>query len=116
MPGISLVLGFDAMPTAALLHYRCAAVLVVLLLVGTCASASDSDSSQDGFTAIAAGLSHSCGLRGDGGVECWGADDDGQLGAPGGSFTAIAAGWEYSCGLRADGTIHCWGDRGFKTA
>ena len=61
------------------------------------------------FTAITAGSGHSCGLRADDTIECWGWNEYGQVGAPAGTFTAITAGEGHSCGLRADSTITCWG-------
>ena len=61
------------------------------------------------FIAVSAGDSHSCGLRTDGTIECWGANRDGETDAPGGSFSAVSAGVSHSCGLRTDGTIECWG-------
>ena len=62
---------------------------------------------------------HSCGLRTDGTITCWGANTD-ELGvnyfaptggatAPAGQFSAVTAGLGHSCGLRIDGTITCWG-------
>ena len=62
------------------------------------------------FTAVSAGyVWHSCGIRTDGSISCWGYDRWGQLEAPRGSFTAVAAGSRHACGLRADGSIVCWG-------
>ena len=57
---------------------------------------------------------HTCGLRHDGTIECWGSNDWGQLDAPEGHFILIAADGDSSCGLRFDSTIECWGsnDRG----
>ena len=59
---------------------------------------------------------HSCGLRSDGTIACWGWNNDwfleeylGQAEAPGGVFSAVSAGELHSCGLRSDGTIACWG-------
>ena len=54
--------------------------------------------------------SHSCGLRTDGTIACWGGNDSGQSDAPDGQYTAIAAGPSHTCAIRADGTIACWGD------
>ena len=60
-------------------------------------------------TTISAGNWHSCGVRGDGTVVCWGNNGNGQVDAPSGSFTAISAGGAHSCGVRGDGTVVCWG-------
>ena len=61
-------------------------------------------------SAVSVGGSHSCGLRADGTVECWGSDDaEGRLDAPNGPFIAVAAGGAHTCALRADGMIECWG-------
>ena len=53
---------------------------------------------------------HSCGLRSDNTIECWGVSGEGgQTDAPAGSFKAVTVGEEHSCGIRTDGTITCWG-------
>lgn len=59
------------------------------------------------FVSVTAGIRHSCGLRPDASVECWGGADGAAAAAPG-SFTQISAGWDYTCGLRPDQTIECW--------
>ncbi len=59
--------------------------------------------------AVAAGRDHSCAVRTDNTVVCWGRDDHGQTDTPRGSFTHIAAASTYSCAIRANGTIACWG-------
>ena len=56
------------------------------------------------FSAVSAGYGHSCGVRSDGTVTCWGSGHN----APRGSFTAVSAGDGHSCGLRMDGTVTCW--------
>ena len=62
------------------------------------------------WTAVTAGQKHTCGLRADGTIKCWGDNRHGQSNPPAGQFTAVSAGNWYSCGLRAGGTIKCWGD------
>lgn len=73
--------------------------------------------------AMAAGLAHQCLLTPAGTVQCWGANDLGQLGdgtskqraepAEVSGVTealAIAAGANHTCALTKDGTVWCWGD------
>jgi alpha-tubulin suppressor-like RCC1 family protein len=74
------------------------------------------------FSGLAAGSHHTCGLRPDGGVLCWGDNSFGQLGtgttalsrvpaavagAP--AFVSITAGDYHTCGLTAAGAAYCWG-------
>ena len=71
------------------------------------------------FTVVAAGGSHTCGLRGDRTVQCWGSNESssgiytGLLDAPDGQFSALSAGFYHHCGIRGNGTITCWGDNQF---
>ena len=61
------------------------------------------------FRAVSAGYWHSCGVRTDGTIACWGNNDSGRTDAPDGTFNAISAGLWHSCGLKTDNTITCWG-------
>lgn len=75
------------------------------------------------FTAISAGLIHSCGVTSSGSAFCWGWNERGQLGdgstrdrsepvrvrAEGLSFTSIHAGGGHTCALADDGSAWCWG-------
>ena len=78
-------------------------------------------------TAIASSQWHSCALREDGTIACWGNNWGGQLGSGETSeeleesavpvqvaditdAVAIASSQWHSCALREDGTIACWGD------
>ena len=65
------------------------------------------------FVQLSAGFSHTCALRFDGTVVCWGDDYYGESTPPSGTFTQIGAGEDYTCGLRADGSVTCWGDNSF---
>ncbi len=78
------------------------------------------------YKMIAAGGFHTCGIRFDSTVWCWGRNDEGQLGnnsntfsyAPVASFglnsiTHIVSGSKHSCSMREDGEVSCWGDGSF---
>jgi alpha-tubulin suppressor-like RCC1 family protein len=71
---------------------------------------------------IAVGGLHTCGVLNSGQVQCWGSNDQGQLGngtvitstnpvtVPGiSTATAITAGNTHTCSLLADTTVRCWG-------
>ena len=69
------------------------------------------------FSSVSAGGLHSCGVRVDGGVVCWGTDLDGnyvgQADAPSGVFSSVSAGGLHSCGVRVDGGVVCWGSNDY---
>ena len=64
----------------------------------------------------ATGRSHSCGLKTDGSIVCWGDNTYGQADEPNSVFSAVATGGDLSCGLSADGAIVCWGDNTYGQA
>ncbi len=81
----------------------------------TAESSDDSLTSDDGANranGIAAGEHHSCALRLNGTIACWGHNGYGQADAPPGTYQAVTAGNWHSCALRADDTITCWGWNG----
>ncbi len=61
-------------------------------------------------TILAAGDYHTCGLKADGSVDCWGNNTNGQATPQSGPFTQISAGAFHTCGLKPDGSVACWGD------
>jgi len=62
------------------------------------------------FTAVSGGYFHSCGIKDDNTITCWGVNAYGRAGAHGGPFAAISAGGLHTCGIRADSTAVCWGN------
>ena len=69
------------------------------------------------FTALSSGFEHSCAVRLDGTLACWGSDVEGKARAPQGAFTSVSAGGHHTCAIRTDRTIVCWGldDEGQST-
>jgi alpha-tubulin suppressor-like RCC1 family protein len=83
-----------------------------------------------GFKEISSGRYHTCGLRHDGTVWCWGGNFEGQLGNisttdsghpvqvcadskfcfPLAGVIALSSGHRHTCALLSDGTVRCWGD------
>jgi alpha-tubulin suppressor-like RCC1 family protein len=63
------------------------------------------------FDAVAAGITHTCGIRSVTGlVECWGFDLFGEGSPPvGTAFTQVSVGSFHSCGITTGGTVECWG-------
>jgi alpha-tubulin suppressor-like RCC1 family protein len=78
-----------------------------------------------GVVSIVAGNAHTCALKVDGTVACFGSNVEGELGigSVGGTFVTpqpvvdlstvvalSAGGGFFTCALKADGTVVCWGD------
>ncbi|MDE0267927.1 MAG: RCC1 domain-containing protein, partial [Acidimicrobiaceae bacterium] len=59
---------------------------------------------------ISAGEKHTCAIRTDDKIICWGSNSNSQVDAPTGRFTAISAGGQHTCAIRTDETIECWGN------
>lgn len=74
------------------------------------------------WTSVTAGTQHTCGVRTDRTLWCWGQNFRGQLGPLGpytsftpkpvqvrGSWLRASAGGEHTCARRTDHTLWCWG-------
>ena len=59
---------------------------------------------------IAAGGSHTCLIRDDANVSCWGSNNAQQANSPGAQVTQISAGYEHNCAITIDSTAICWGN------
>ena len=66
---------------------------------------------------VSAGRMHTCGIKTDGTVVCWGAgltdtEDPhfGQSNPPAKTFRQVSAGGYHTCGIKTDRTVACWGD------
>jgi alpha-tubulin suppressor-like RCC1 family protein len=62
------------------------------------------------FTQLSAGGLHTCGVKTDGVLACWGANSSGQATPPAGTFTQVSAGALHTCAIQSNGTVTCWGD------
>jgi alpha-tubulin suppressor-like RCC1 family protein len=62
-------------------------------------------------TQLAAGFAHTCALRSDKGVSCWGYDITGVVSSAPTTTdgTQISGGYHHSCVLRSTGEPSCWG-------
>ncbi len=77
--------------------------------------------SDNDWAAIFAGAHHSCAMRTDDTLWCWGKNEDGQLGlndtenrneptqVENNQWTTASAGGHHTCGIRPDDTLWCWG-------
>ena len=89
--------------------------------VGSSASAAPTATpAVPAWSFVDSGYFHSCGVRGEGAVSCWGTYFDpsgglyiGQATAPSGTFLSATAGNFHSCGRRADWSVACWGSNDF---
>lgn len=79
-----------------------------------------------GVRQISVGSAHSCAVRVDGTVWCWGRNLEGQLGRGTSTFSEtagpvpglsgaveVASGYRFACARLDDGTVRCWGDGHF---
>jgi hypothetical protein len=65
---------------------------------------------NSGFTQVGAGNHHTCVLKNDGSIACWGYPGEGRttVPAPNSGFSQLSAGSDNACAVNANG-VRCWG-------
>jgi len=84
-------------------------MLVVALALSACGGAPGTPGTTGRSSLIASGGNHTCWVRADGSVACWGSNSSGESTPPAGVFTQISAGPLHSCARKPDGSVVCWG-------
>jgi alpha-tubulin suppressor-like RCC1 family protein len=59
--------------------------------------------------AISAGYDHTCAVKADKTLTCWGSNAYGKAMPPSGTFEAVSASVNHTCAVRTDNTLACWG-------
>ena len=105
---------------------RCVVALVLSVAIGNCTDATGPEEASPPMTRLDqprasavvtesrwldAGAYHTCAVRNNGTVVCWGSNSNGQGAVPAGlsNVTQIGAGGFHNCALKSDGTVTCWG-------
>ena len=86
------------------------------------ASEDEDEEFSDQWSSVVAGNHHSCGLRKDRTLWCWGENEHGELGVgdderreestligEARDWTNLSAGSHHTCGIRDGGRLYCWG-------
>jgi hypothetical protein len=74
------------------------------------------------YVDIGAGDAHTCAVKANGEIACWGDNSAGQANPPAGKFSAVSAGGLHTCAVREGpggpehNTVACWGDNTFGQA
>ncbi|MFD0820167.1 RCC1 domain-containing protein, partial [Micromonospora zhanjiangensis] len=80
---------------------------------------------ETNWASVTTGYAHTCAVRTDRTLWCWGDSTDGQLGlgilgykatptqVGTATWTGVTTGYAHTCAVRADGTLWCWGENGY---
>ena len=89
---------------------------------GSVDTATPAQVAGSGWRSVSTGLLHTCAIRSDRSLWCWGDNFFGQLGdgtdvnrstptqVPGTEWETISAGFNHTCAMRTDDTAWCWGN------
>jgi len=83
-----------------------AARLVLCLVV---ASALSLPSAASAEVKVGAGNSHTCAIKQNDKLVCWGSDTAGLTSPPAGEFRSLSAGDVHNCAVGVDREVACWG-------
>ncbi|MBI2235192.1 MAG: hypothetical protein HYU57_09490, partial [Micavibrio aeruginosavorus] len=92
---------------------------------GDQAFATQESTAATNWASVSAGVDHTCAVKTNGTLYCWGADGNGQLGngattgnqvnpvqesTAATNWASVAAGDIHTCAVKTNGTLYCWGD------
>ena len=86
------------------------AVLAMIAALATCFALAVCGADLSALIEVSAGEQHTCGVKTNGSVACWGDDEYGQSTPPSGKFASVSAGDRHTCGVKTNGSVACWGD------
>jgi|GEM_PF-3990941 len=69
-----------------------------------------------GYNQVSAGKQHTCALKTDNTIVCWGNNLFGQATPPAGSFKQVSAGEYHACAIKTNNTVACWGGNSYGQA
>ncbi len=61
---------------------------------------------------VDSGWNHTCAIKTDNTIVCWGRNRFGQATPPSGTFLQVSTGNKHTCGLQTNHTVACWGYNG----